>query len=73
MVFHVNKPFFTESDFCDDGGYWKSRDYVIKQANKKAAKLVDLLEKILRQEEQSGYPTTAEWYAIQKAAQETKV
>lgn len=69
----MSKPFFTESDFCDNAGYWKSRDYVIKQANEKAAKLIAVVEKVLRQEEQSGYPTTAEWYAIQKAAQETKI
>lgn len=69
----MTKPFFTESDFCDAAGYWKSRDHVIKQANEKAAKLIAVVEKVLRQEEQSGYPTTAEWYAIQKAAQETKV
>jgi hypothetical protein len=72
MVFHVNKPFFTESDFCDDGGYWKSRDYVIVQANVKVEKLVDVVERVLRQDEQRGYPTTAEWFSICKAASEIK-
>ncbi len=69
----VSKPFFTESDFCDAGGYWKSRDYAIKQANEKVAKLVGVVERVLRQDEQRGYPTTAEWFAICKAASDVKV
>ena len=58
------KPFFTESDFADDGGYWKSRSYCIEHANKKVAALVAVVEKVLRQDEQRGYPTTSEWHSI---------
>lgn len=64
------KYFFTESDFCDEGGYWKSRDYVLRKANERVIKLVAAVDKVIRQDDESGYPTTAEWHAIQKAARE---
>lgn len=66
------KLFFTEADFCDAGGYLKSPSFCIEHANKKAAKLTDLLEKILRQDDQRGYPTTTEWHSIAKAAKDVK-
>lgn len=67
------KPFFTESDFCDVGGYLLNPKACVERANAKTEKLMAVVEKVLRQEDQRGYPTTAEWHAIQKAAQETKV
>lgn len=68
----MSKPFFTESDFCDAGGYWKSRDYVIDRANERVAKLIEVVEKVLRQDDQRGYPTTTEWHAIAKTAKDAK-
>jgi len=72
MAEQPTKSFFTESDFCDSGGYLKNPSYCIDHANKKVAALVAVVEKVLRQDEQRGYPTTAEWFSICKAASEVK-
>lgn len=66
----MKKQFFTMDDFCDVGGYLLNPKSCVERANKKVEKLIELAEKVKRQSRVLGYPTTNEWFHIEKAASE---